>query len=239
MFRIAVCDDDNSICAHIENIIMKYKEKNSLDLDVEILYSGEGVCDFLNKEHGFDLIFLDIELRNMSGIDVANFIRRDMDDQTTQIVYISGKENYYKDLFETRPMNFILKPVEEDKVIKNVLSAMKLSDRLSGIFSYKKGHETFKKPVSEIIYFESADREIKMITTGTEELFYGKISDIYNKLSKYRFMNIHKSYVVNYQHVVNFKYDEVTMSNGVCLPISQLRRKKIKKLQTEYESEEM
>ncbi len=161
MFRIAVCDDDNSTCAYVEKIIMKYKEKISLDLEVEVFFSGEELCDFICEEHGFDMIFLDIELRNMSGIHAANFIRTEIGDHTVQYVYISGKEDYYKELIDTRPMGFILKPIEKEKVIY-MLEAMELADEINGQFKYKKRHEALKKSVKEIIYFESVNREIKM-----------------------------------------------------------------------------
>jgi len=71
----------------------------------------------MKKEHSFDLIFLDIELKLMSGIEAGRIIRKEMDNQTILIVYISGKENYYKDLFEIRPMSFLQKPIEERKII--------------------------------------------------------------------------------------------------------------------------
>ncbi|HBV69038.1 MAG TPA: DNA-binding response regulator [Clostridiales bacterium] len=237
MFRIAVCDDDNSICAYVEKIIMRCKEKNLLDLDVEVFFSGEELCDFIIKEHGFDMIFLDIELKDMSGIYAANFIRTEIGDRTVQYVYISGKEDYYKELIDTRPMGFILKPIDEKKVIYYILGAMELADEISGQFKYKKSHGALKKSVKEIIYFESVNREIKMVTTGGEETFYGKLSEIYNQVQKYRFLSIHRSYVVNYHHVDSFTYDELIMSNGEYLPISQKKRTEIRRLQAEYEAE--
>lgn len=239
LFSIAICDNEKSVCTQLEDIILKYQEQTSVEIETEVFFSGEELCKFMKNEHSFDLIFLDIELKLMNGIEAGRIIRQEMDNQTIQIVYISGKENYYKDLFEIRPMNFLQKPIEERKVINSILLALKLYDRLGGMFSYKKGHETYKKSVKKIIYFESVDREIRMISTDGEELFYGKLNDVYKQVARYCFMNIHKSYVVNYYHIIKFKYDEVTMSNSISLPISQLKRKEIKELQTGYEEEDL
>ena len=192
LFNIAICDDEKSICTRVEDIILKYQEQTSVEIDVEVFSSGEELCQFMKKEHSFDLVFLDIELKLMNGIEAGRIIRQKMDNQTIQIVYISGKENYYKDLFEIRPMNFLQKPIEKRKIINSILLAMELHDRLGGMFSYKKGHETYKKSVKKIIYFEGADREIKMISTDGEELFYGRLNDVYKQVAKYNFMNIHK-----------------------------------------------
>ena len=68
-------------------------------------------------------------------------------------------------------------------------------------------------------------------------LFYGKLQEVFRQVAKYRFITIHKSYIINYEQVANFKYEEVVMSNSACLPISQLKRKEVRGLQMKYEQE--
>ncbi|GAH16788.1 unnamed protein product, partial [marine sediment metagenome] len=209
------------ICSQIENIILKYAAENNEKIDTQVFYSGEELIKFLALGQEFDLIFLDIEMKLVNGVEVARKIREEMDNQTIQIVYVSGKDNYFKDLFDVRPMHFIQKPVDEAEIIKDVRLAMRLADKLGGIFVYKRGHETFRKPVKEILYFESNNREVKMVSNDGEEIFYGKLDDVFKQVAKYHFMYIHKSYIVNYFFVTKFRYEEVTMSNLEVLPISQ------------------
>lgn len=71
MFRIAICDDDKTICNHIDQMIANYTRENKLHIETEVFYSGEDLCRHLNAESQFDLIFLDIEMTVMSGIDVG------------------------------------------------------------------------------------------------------------------------------------------------------------------------
>lgn len=237
MFRVAVCDDEQVICSQIENIILNFAVANNEKIDTQVFYSGEELCRFLETGQGFDLIFLDIELKLINGIEVGKRIREELDNQILQIVYISGKDSYYKDLFDVRPMHFLHKPIEEAEIVKDLRLAMKLSDKLGGVFIYKKGHEIYRKPVKNILYFESSNREVKMVTTEGEEVFYGKLDEVFNQVAKYHFMYIHKSYIVNYFFVTKFKYEEVTMSNMEVLPISQARRKTTRELQVKYERE--
>jgi DNA-binding LytR/AlgR family response regulator len=237
VFRIAVCDDEQVICSQIENIILNYAEESNEKIDTQVFYSGEELNKFLEMGQSFDLIFLDIELKLINGIEVGRKIREELDNQILQIVYISGKDNYYRDLFEVRPMNFLQKPISEADIIKDVRLAMKLADKLGGVFIYKKGHEIFRKPVKNILYFESSNREVKMVTSEGEEIFYGKLDEVYEQVAKYHFMFIHKSYIANYFFVTKFKYEEVTMSNMEVLPISQARRKATRELQVKYEKE--
>ena len=225
------------ICSQIENTILKYAAENNEKIDTQVFYSGEELNKFLGMGQTFDLIFLDIELKLINGIEVGKKIREEMDNQTLQIVYISGKDNYYRDLFDVRPMHFLHKPISEADIIKDVRLAMKLSDKLGGVFIYKKGHEVYRQPVKNILYFESNNREVKMVTSDGEEVFYGKLDDVYKQVAKYHFMYIHKSYIVNYFFVTKFRYEEVTMSNMEVIPISQARRKATRELQVRFEKE--
>ena len=237
MFRIAVCDDEQVICSQIEKIILNFAAANNEKIDTQVFYSGEELCRFLEAGQSFDLIFLDIELKLINGIEVGKRIRDELDNQILQIVYISGKDSYYKDLFDVRPMHFLHKPIVEAEIVKDLRLAMKLSDKLGGVFIYKKGHEIYRKPVKNILYFESSNREVKMVTNEGEEVFYGKLDEVFNQVAKYHFMYIHKYYIVNYFFVTKFKYEEVTMSNMEVLPISQARRKTTRELQVKYERE--
>ena len=237
MFKVAVCDDEQRICEIIESIILEFKRKSYLEIDIEVFYSGEDLYKYIKNEHGFDLIFLDIEMNALNGVEVGRKIREEMDDHITKIVYISGKDNYDRQLFDVQPLYFLSKPLSPEKVIKALRLAMKLSNKFGGVFTYKKGYQAFRLPIRDIIYFESLDREIKLVSIKKEDFFYGTIDDVLQRVAKYQFIQIHRSYAINYSQVIKFKYDEVIMSNSVILPISQSRRKEVRKLQITYEKE--
>ncbi|MDD4122623.1 MAG: LytTR family DNA-binding domain-containing protein [Eubacteriales bacterium] len=237
MYRTAICDDEQAICSQIENIILNYAAEGNEKIDIQVFYSGEELCKFLNRGEKFDLIFLDIEMKMLNGVEAGRKIREEMDNQIVQIVYVSGKDNYYRELFNVRPMHFLHKPIEAKEIVHDIRLAMKLSDKLGGVFSYKKGHEVRRIDVKDILYFESNNREVKIVTTEGEEIFYGKLSDIFKQVAKYHFMFIHKSYIINSFFVTKFKYDEVTMSNSEVLPISQSKRKSIREMQMKFEKE--
>ena len=237
MFKIAICDDEQLICSMIENYILDYAVKSNVKIETQVFYSGEELEKFLRSSETFDLIFLDIEMNMINGIELGKIIREELDDQIVQLVYISGMDSYYRELFEVRPMHFLHKPFNADEIIQEIRLAMKLTDKLGGIFTYKKGHEIYRKEVKKILYFESGNREIKMVTTEGEEVFYGKLDEIFDQIAKYHFMYTHKSYIVNYFYIAKFRYEEVTMVNMEVIPISQARRKSIRELQVKFEKE--
>ncbi len=238
MFRIAICDDDQAIGSQIEKVLLKYSKTACLEIDITVFYSGEELYRYIESGHGFDLIYLDIEMELMDGLEVGKRIRNTMKDHKTEIVYISAKDGYDRQLFDVQPLHFIPKPINPKLVIENLNLAMLRADKLGGIFTYRKTIETYKVPIKDIIYFESLGREIRIVTINNEDTFYGTIEEIFETVTKYQFIKIHRSYIVNYKHIAIFKYDEVIMSNDVRLPISQSRRKEVREIQLSIEQEE-
>lgn len=238
MFRIAICDDEQIIGSQIESILLDYSKKTHLDLEVIVFYSGEELYKYMELGHAFDLIYLDIEMEPMNGLKVGKKIRNTMLDYRIDIVYISGKDSYDRQLFDVQPLHFIPKPIEANMVIKDLNLAMLRANKLGGTFRYNKANESYKIPIKDIIYFESFGRETKIVTINDEEIFYGTMEQVFETVGKYQFIKIHRSYIVNYKHISIFKYEEVIMSNGTKIPISQLRRKEVREIQLSIEQGE-
>lgn len=235
MIYIAICDDDNTICSQIENVLLDYTDRNYIKVKISIFNSGESLINFFNHGKVFDLIFLDIELENMNGVEVGRQIRKVLKIYSTEIVYISGKDGYDRQLFDVQPLHFIPKPINPSIIIKDFKLALERMQKLGGFFKYQKGYDTYKVPINKIIYFESLNREIKIVFINGEDFFYGKLEDIVLSISKFQFLQIHRSYLINYNHVAILRYSEVVMSDGSTLPISRSKRQEFRSLQISEE----
>ena len=106
MYYIAICDDEVSTCSEIESMILEYIEEKCIQAEVVIWYSGVSLQKHLRQEQRMDLIFLDIELAEHNGVAVGHFIRNELNDEKTYIVYVSSKQHYAMSLFKTRPLIF-------------------------------------------------------------------------------------------------------------------------------------
>lgn len=238
MSNIAICDDDKSICSQIETIILLYEKTYGTKIDIQVYYSGEDLLSDLEQNIEIDLLFLDIELLSLSGIDIGNKIRKEHNNHSMQIVYISGNEKYAMNLFKIHPLNFLIKPFQKEDVFNCIELGIHLLNKVTGYFSYKSGFDNKKIPIKNIIYFESSNRKITIHTIHGEDSFYGKLDEIYDKVKEYQFLYIHKSYLVNYFSIAQFNYNTVTLENGITLTISQARRKEIRKLMSMLLQEE-
>lgn len=226
-YRIGICDDDKELCSRLEEQICDIARELSVKAEVEVWYSGEGILGDLEKGIQLDLIFLDIELVQKDGISVGKFIRDEMEDIQTHIVYISSKQNYAMQLFKIQPLDFLVKPVSGEQIKEVLVRSIRQKQGLKSCFEYQKGSSVFRIPTKDIVYFASMDKKIRLVTRDGEEEFYGKLKNIAEGLPA-GFMAIHQSYIVNQFYVSEYSYDCVKMYDGTVLSISKPYRKEIR-----------
>lgn len=228
MLRIAICDDEKVICRLLEDMLYEIGKKINQEIETDVYYSGEELCDYLNRGNRYDLVFLDIELYKINGVEVGKRIRNELNDELTQIVYISGNQSYAMELFEIRPLNFLIKPLNIAKIETVLLKALKLSEVENNSFVYKNGNVTFSVYIKDILYFESHGRKVNIVLNNEIKSFYGKLSIVEEQINNQDFIMIHKSYLINLNHCVEYTYEYVKMSNQEILTISQNNRKSVR-----------
>lgn len=237
MLRIAICDDDKVIGSEIESLILEYQQMIRSEFEIEVFESGVELYAYLKKGNSVDLIFLDIEMEDMDGIEIGEKIRVEMNDYRTSIIYVSGKDGYDRKLFDFQPLHFLSKPIEKKKIFADLELAIKLFKKNNQIFSFKTGHDMNRIPMNNILYFESKGRKVRIVTLEQEYFFYGTIEHVLHELPQKSFLQIHRSYIINYNHVKVFSYDKVMMQDNKCLSIGQKRRQAVRDMQLERSKE--
>ena len=128
IMKTIICDDEKSTCSELEEIILKYAKEKSVSLVTEVFYSGDTLLDYLKREK-INILFLDIELPGKDGVMVGKYIREVLEEENIFLIYISSKENYALQLFQNRPFDFLVKPIEAAKiyhVLDNLSSKLKI-----------------------------------------------------------------------------------------------------------------
>jgi len=230
---VAICDDEGRICAEIENVLIKIFGKLNIKYEIDAYFTGEELCARLRSGAAYDLIFLDIEFAKnaINGVEVGRVIRDTLKDNIVSIVYISWEMKYSMQLFDIRPFNFLVKPLEQERIEQVVKTYLQIHGEWSREFTYNIGHDVFKVPIKGIVCLESDKRKIILhLANGRKESFYGILKDIYeDKLKQFDFLMIHASYVVNYDYIASVKYGEVILvTDAMSLPISQNKRKEVR-----------
>lgn len=237
MIRIAIVDDVDFICEQIENFLREFSKKKSIEISFDTYYSGEETEKAL-KSNYYDCIFLDIEIGKINGIDVSRYLREELDNKTTEIIYISQHRQYAADLFDFDPVMFLLKPINETQLLKTFIKFLKRLKINEEVFAFKVGRDLQRIPLKDIIYFESNDHKVEIHTHNNKINIYDQIERISVFLKKQRFLHIHKSFVVNSRHIQKYGYETLTLDNGEELAIAQSKRKEIREWQLQNDSDE-
>lgn len=237
-FKIAVCDDEQIICSTMYNKLQNLSKSKSVIFEIDCFTSGEELCDEI-KHTNYDLLFLDIELPKMNGVAVGQYIRETLKNETIQIAYISSKQEYAMELFEMRPINFLVKPLSDEKIENVIDKFLQLNKIDTETFNFKAGHNYYKIPLSDILYFYSNGRKINIVTSNKEYEFYGSLDNIYSEVKNKKFLFVHKSFLVNFKHINKYQYEQITMSDDKIIPVSQSRRKIVRSMFFELEGSDL
>ena len=234
MVKIAICDDELDICKSLHLNLSDIFNMLKTDVNIDVFLNGENLCDSIEANEHYDLIFLDIQFakNEINGVEIGQLIRNAHNNNDMQIVYISWEKDYAMQLFEVRPMDFLIKPLNYDQVKKTVNTFLHISGPNSGVFTYKKGHDTFEVRIKNIVYLENSKRKVIIhLSDGRQEEFYGSLKEVYNEqLKKFDFLFTHASFAVNYDYITAIKHNQLLVTGeSISVPIAPSRSLEIKK----------
>ncbi len=233
MITIGICDDDRLVISELEKTLEIIGNELQQKIEIEGFYCGEELLKYYEKGKTLDFLLLDIEFENLGGVEVGKQIRERFHNYITQIIYISSKTSYAMELFQVQPLDFLLKPVSQEALSKDIQKGMRfLCD--DKVFSFKKGKEIVRVSCKEIMYCESAGRKIVIHTEQKQYEFYGKLDNVKSMLSD-NFFQIHKSYIVNKNYIKKIGCSEVTMMDGSRFGISRTYKDLVKNKLVEME----
>lgn len=235
-YRVGICDDEELTCSHLGEAVRQYFASCDDEVDIYIWNTGEELKRDVPDKVELDVLLLDIELPGCNGIDVGKYIREEQNNDSMCLIYISSKTNYAMELFENHPYNFLVKPIDEELLYKDLKRFLQLEKSNRRFFTYDYKKINYQIAVGSIIYFESDRKHIKIVTNDRNYEYVGKIKDEYIKLPQY-FVMIGQSFIVNIRHIKLYRLNSVIMDNGDELNVSRGYKKKFDEIMMEYNLE--
>ncbi|WP_409967701.1 LytTR family DNA-binding domain-containing protein [Bengtsoniella intestinalis] len=229
MLRIAICADDVKLTSEIESLIYMIETTNKFSIDV--FFSGESLLNEIATGAKYDLLYLDIEMDGINGIDTAQEIRKT--DTIVIIIFITAHFHYALAGYEVNAFRFLLKPINEDKFTNYYKLAIGDILETPKYYRYTFNRENFCISISHIMYFESQGRTVYIHTSySSQEKCYTKLNDIEHYLlsNNIYFFRISQSFLVNPDFVYSNMYNKMVLQDNTQLVVSEKRRKKVNKL---------
>ena len=219
--NFCICDDDESIHKEIYDLIY-FSMEPKVQINITNVFSAEELINHYVNNLYFDIIFLDIEMRSLSGIEAAKIIREFH--PSVIIIFISNYPHYVFDAFNVEALHFLVKPVsclEFKKIFDRAINKYKMTNHS---ISLKWQSERYIVKIDTIKYIEGYKRHITVYTRdGTYEAI-GKIPDLLDKLSPYGFIRTHQGFIVNMDYIKRFDTNDVILFDGTKVMISVRKR---------------
>ncbi len=215
MINIAVVDDEKMIREQVKNLI----GNKQADVCVDTYSTGE---DLLAVKKYYDVIFLDIQMDGMNGIDIARKLRvQSAGNGTVQkesvLIFITGIKEYVFDAFDVSAFHYLLKPIEKQKFMavleRAILEVEKQRQQRQEQLFVKTRTRNITLGQSNILYIESRAKKVEIHTTEEVIEIYAAISRLEKQLSG-NFYRCHRGYLVNMAFIAEYDSGNITLSNG-------------------------
>lgn len=219
MVRIGICDDEKQQRGMMRRLLSRNIELWGMECVISEYGSGEELLQYITSSPGLlDIIFLDIEMGSINGVDTAREIRRR--NQEVILVFVTGFSDYVFNGYEVGALNYILKPYQEEKLSQVLKQALqKLEQHEKKFLLLQSQNQIHRIPINQILYLTSDLRKVVVVTKEGMVECYGKLSDFAKELPV-AFIRVHQRYLVNMAYVEVMESASLQLW-GKAVPISR------------------
>jgi len=232
MLRIAIVDDDPTVLEEIQSIVSSFFQEQGKPIDISCFSSGEEIISYHQQ---YDLIFLDIQMQGMDGIQTAQELRKN--DKKAVMIYVTSFGSEMARSFSVHPFAFLEKPVNADLLRKNLQDYMEYAFKeqdFKGV-PFETVTGTILIMPEDILYFEYlGNRKIRLVCSAAEYFIQDSLGNLFPLVEKYSFMKPHQSFIINPSKIRAVLDLDLVMINGAKIPIPLKKKKAVKAEIEEY-----
>ena len=234
-FTIAVCEDEAIAlkinCTYIDELSKKYR----LNTSVLGFSSGEALLEYTEK-NDVDIIFMDIDLKGMNGIQAASALMKKNPRIIT--IFITGHREFAYDAFTVEAFSFLTKPIDPERlerVFKKAILQVNFINKQKPQTPFIITEDNIKKKINQynIIYIERMDTITSIVTKVTRHNVYETITSLAGRLED-NFIRISQGIIVNLDEVEEIKLNKIVMKTGESFAIGRTYSKDVKRRYLEY-----
>ena len=211
-------------------MVLNFFRKKNREISLRMFSGGE---ELLSYNGQIDILFLDIQMKGMDGMETARKLRADK--FRGFLVFITVLKEMVFQSFEVQAYDYLVKPVDDkqfEKTMERLYASMQNASEDSLLV--QKGYEGRIIREDEIVFCEIIDRKIYLnLASGEVVDYYERIENLETKLDN-RFYRCHRSYLINLKHLKGYKNGTACMDNGKEIPVSRLRSREFSGVVLQY-----
>ena len=220
--RIAICDDEELYRVELKAILDKLLI--NADYNIDTFDDGNRLVESF-KAQPYDILFLDIEMPAVDGITLAKSLRAIS--EKVFIVFLTSHVEYAIEGYEVNALRYLTKPVDIEK-LKEVIRYVQEKQGASRQLIIKEDGEELLININDVIYLESMNQNVRIVTTQGEHVIRYNIGDFEEQLKNDGFFRSHRGYLISLAKVKKLSKNDVIMEDDVILPVSRSNVKALK-----------
>lgn len=224
MYRIVICDDEMGIRHTLQRFLERYAQENSEEFEILAFSSANDLLKSYPSD--IDLLFLDIKMQGINGMDAAREIRKS--DSQVCIIFITTMYQYAIEGYSVRAFGFIRKPVNYSEFSHELGCALihiRGNREKETIINVKSGSAIHRLAISQIKYVEVRNHNVLFSMDGQTIEARGQMNQLEEQFKPYGFFRPHASYLVNFDFISRIDNNVVILKDGTNIPMSQHRKK--------------
>lgn len=229
--RFAVCEDEKDAAELLNGYINTLCNELGEDGDILFFRSGEELLE--NYPEKLDILFLDIKMGELDGINTAKKIREQ--NRNVCIIFITSMAQYAIEGYRVRAFSFLAKPVQyEEFRIEVTAAAEKIKEARGKELLIRSGKNVYRIRSSSIYYIEVQNHKVIIHLKDRQLGFQGKLSGLEEELKGCGFGRCHVAYLVSFKRVTGVSGESLILQNGERIPVSRNRKKEFMQGMADY-----
>lgn len=219
---IAVCDDEQDVSRQLSQYLKQLQEETGDEFHISYYGSSEELLQFMPRNT--EVLLLDIRMGDLTGMEAARRLRAE--GVETTIIFVTSMTEYAMEGYEVHAFAFLQKPVRFAALRRQLLEVFQRIDRGRGArLVVNDGGSDHVVDLNELLYAEVYQHDTNFVFPEGRRSYKVPLADVEKQIARHGFFRCHKSYLVNFRHIKQLDFAELTLSNGDRLPISKHRRK--------------
>lgn len=218
--QIGICDDEEIFLDSLKEQIALQFHIMGTKFEIHVFNQGTNLIH-ISEKLVFDIVFLDIEMPLMNGLEVASSLRET--NPFIHIIFVTNREDLVFSSFKYRPFRFIRKQRLLEELPEAIRHITKLMEEENQYYAVNINNSIRQIKISEILYFESLKHDIYIHTQSESIRIKSNLAKIEKEMSIHGFIRVHSGYLVNYKFIYSVNKVDIVLNNQSTIPLSRHR----------------
>lgn len=217
MLELVICDDEKVYRNDLKKIVGTELDLSGISYRITEFDCGEALVNSAEVKNS-QIIFLDIEMKHLDGIETARKIR--LINKPAIIIFVTSHADFVFQGYEVRALDYILKPYQKEKILKIVHTALEeLEQSPEAFYLIESRGKSLRLPLQQVKYFFSDKRSVTAVALDSSHVFYGKLNEVEQELPAH-FVRIHNRYLININYLQSLEGSNAVIDSEM-LPVSR------------------